>query len=248
MNATEKRARELSRAVMNLSKSFPEKKVQKPRSLDFLTKLTGVKKNTKIPPKPVPQMKIVEKKVYMGEPGTKGEQGLRGDKGERGNDGKDAVTPLKGVDYFTAQDIETLKREFLTLIPVYEKESFQITDEMVKEIIQRMQKLPEQHRLEIQGIRNFQSFVFKGKKYGVEELMHGGGSSASSSTLAFETPSGAVNDSNVTFTVTHTPLYINVNGAQYTVGTGIFLSYVAGTITLTSPVGTGGFIFSAYNS
>lgn len=214
MNATEKRARELSRAVMNLSKSFPEKKAQKPRSLDFLTKLTGVKKNTKIPPKPVPQMKVVEKKVYMGEPGTKGEQGLKGDKGERGNDGKDAVTPQKGVDYFTAQDIETLKREFLTLIPkIPEKESFQITDEMVKEIIQRMQKLPEQHRLEIQGIRNFQSFVYKGKKYGVEELMHGGGSSTATSAVLV--PTGTVNGVNTIFLFATAPNIIALDNGNF---------------------------------
>lgn len=68
----------------------------------------------------------------------------------------------------------------------------------------------------------------------------------SGSGLTKETPSGLVNDSNVTFTVTHQPFFINVNGAIYNVGDGAYTSYVAGTITLAYPVGTGGFIKSYY--
>ncbi len=66
--------------------------------------------------------------------------------------------------------------------------------------------------------------------------------------LTPETPIGAVNDSNVTFTVVNTPVFIVVNGGVYTAGLGIFSSYVAPTITLSSPVGTGGFIASFYNA
>lgn len=75
-------------------------------------------------------------------------------------------------------------------------------------------------------------------------LVEGGGSSGS--TLAYETPTGTVNDSNVTFIVLHEPLYIVVNGLAFTVGTGQYSSYLAGTITLSSAVGTGGFITSFY--
>lgn len=67
----------------------------------------------------------------------------------------------------------------------------------------------------------------------------------SSASGAFETPVGTVDDSNTTFTVSNTPLYIIVNGAQYIEGTGLFSSYSGGTITLSAPVGTGGFIRSA---
>lgn len=74
----------------------------------------------------------------------------------------------------------------------------------------------------------------------------GSGVGGGGSTLQFETPIGAVDDSNVTFTVVHTPLFIIVNGGAYTAGTGVFTSYVAPTITLSSPVGVGGFILSAY--
>lgn len=73
-------------------------------------------------------------------------------------------------------------------------------------------------------------------------------SSGGGSTLTPETPVGNVDDSNVTFTVTHTPLYIVVNGSEYRVGQGMFATYVAGTITLTAPVGSTGFITSWYNA
>lgn len=69
---------------------------------------------------------------------------------------------------------------------------------------------------------------------------------ASGGTVNFETPVGTVNDSNTIFTVSNTPVYINVNGLVYTAGNGIFSSYSNPTITLSSPVGTGGFIQSAY--
>lgn len=47
----------------------------------------------------------------QGEKGVKGDtgpQGERGEKGEKGNKGDDGYTPIKGVDYFTQQDIESL--------------------------------------------------------------------------------------------------------------------------------------------
>jgi hypothetical protein len=76
---------------------------------------------------------------------------------------------------------------------------------------------------------------------GVVNVTIAGGGGAS-----FETPTGTVNDTNLTFTVANTPLYIIVNGIIYFSGTGVFVSYAGGTITLNTPVGTGGFIRSAY--
>lgn len=64
--------------------------------------------------------------------------------------------------------------------------------------------------------------------------------------ISFETPTGTVDDSNDTFTVANDPLYIVVNGAQMFEGAGY--TYLAGTITLDNPIGTGGFIRSAYGS
>lgn len=82
----------------------------------------------------------------------------------------------------------------------------------------------------------------------MEVVQPSGSGGGGGSTLNFETPIGAVDDSNTTFTVVHTPFFIIVNGAAYTVGNGTFASYAAPTITLSSPVGVGGFILSAYQS
>lgn len=68
--------------------------------------------------------------------------------------------------------------------------------------------------------------------------------SAYGSGITVETPSGTVDDSNVTFTVANEPKYIVINGAQYFAGAGY--SYAGGTITLDNPVGTGGIIRSIY--
>ena len=53
-----------------------------------------------------------------GEQGPKGEQGIqgiqgpKGDKGDTGEPGQNGNTPVKGVDYFTEQDIDDLKNTF----------------------------------------------------------------------------------------------------------------------------------------
>lgn len=65
-----------------------------------------------------------------------------------------------------------------------------------------------------------------------------------SSALNKETPVGTVDDANMTFTVSNEPFFLNINGLIYEEGDGIYVSYVAGTITLNTPVGTGGFIKS----
>lgn len=62
----------------------------------------------------------------------------------------------------------------------------------------------------------------------------------------FENPAETPDDSRLTYTVLHEPRYIIMNGMTYTVGKGAYVSYIAGTVTLNTPVGTGGFILSAY--
>lgn len=73
-----------------------------------------------------------------------------------------------------------------------------------------------------------------------------GGSGGGGGSLDFETPTGTVDDSNVTFDVTETPLYLVINGAQYFEG--VHYSLAGLTITLNNPVGTGGFIRSAFGT
>lgn len=64
--------------------------------------------------------------------------------------------------------------------------------------------------------------------------------------LDFETPTGDIDDTNVSFTVTETPLYLVVNGAQYFEGVHYTLATLV--VTLFNPVGTGGFIRSAFGT
>lgn len=71
-------------------------------------------------------------------------------------------------------------------------------------------------------------------------------SGGASAALNKETPVGDVDDTNTSFTVSNEPFFINVNGLIYEEGDGIYISYVAGTITLLSPVGASGFIKSYY--
>ena len=56
---------------------------------------------------------------------------------------------------------------------------------------------------------------------------------------------GTVNDTNLTFTVTQEPTLLAINGGLYQqTGGAITWPYVAGTITLSSAIGTGGSIFA----
>lgn len=58
------------------------------------------------------------------------------------------------------------------------------------------------------------------------------------------TVSGTINDVNVTFTSASQPTLLFINGSAYqTTGGSITWSYLAGTITISSPIGTGGSIF-----
>jgi hypothetical protein len=47
-----------------------------------------------------------------------GAQGQKGDKGDDGKDGEDGYTPVKGVDYFTAEEIDAIKSEIESEIEV----------------------------------------------------------------------------------------------------------------------------------
>lgn len=46
-----------------------------------------------------------------GQDGKDGEKGEKGDPGEAGADGKDGVTPVRGTDYWTYEDVQIMKAE-----------------------------------------------------------------------------------------------------------------------------------------
>ncbi len=66
---------------------------------------------------------------------------------------------------------------------------------------------------------------------------------ASSGAITFLSATGTIDDSNVTFTFASLPIALIINGGLYQQSGGsITWSYLAGTVTLSSPVGTGGSI------
>ncbi len=140
----------------------------------------------------------------------------------------------------------------------------EVTPELVKKVISVMHSLPENDKLEVsKGIRNASSFIYNKTKYGMHEMMHGGGPTlaagsnitltsnadgtttvaAGSGALTFLTATGTINDVNVTFTFASLPLALIINSGIYQqAGGAITWSYLAGTVTLSSPVGNGGSI------
>ena len=78
-------------------------------------------------------------------------------------------------------------------------------------------------------------------RWGNEDSTGGGGSGGG---ILFETPTGAVNGANVTFTVLNTPVYIVSDGVQYFEGAG----YSLAGLTVTMDYAPTGFIRSAYTS
>lgn len=134
-----------------------------------------------------------------------------------------------------ATHIEMLKAELKT--PEIKKE-LDVSEDMVREIIKVMKKMPEADKLEVQDIRNHQAFIYKGTKYGMHEMMHGG--SASSPTFVFNE---VVAGSGTTFTLAHTPTSGTVqvfgNGQALTPGVANDYTISGAIITTTNSFGAG---------
>lgn len=59
-----------------------------------------------------------------GPQGPQGDKGDKGDKGDTGSDGKDGYTPVRGADYWTAEDKEQMVSDVLAAIPSAEGVTF----------------------------------------------------------------------------------------------------------------------------
>ncbi len=160
-------------------------------------------------------------KGEKGDTGDQGEQGIQGERGEPGKDGRNGrdgesvMGPQgpAGKDSISEYKTEVIREEAI------------IDDRLVKKVIAIMRKLPEKDRLDISAIKNAQSFIFGGKRYKTEELMHGGGSSGGGAFTGSQEKSTTIpNGVLTTFAFTHTPTLIYWNGAfqtltdDYTVG------------------------------
>lgn len=156
-----KKAAQLSKQLKGLGyqpKAVP--KVAKPKDLSFLSKYGG--------PKPAKRViKSVKTPFKFEYDAAKV---------------KDGKTPVKGQDYFTENDKQDIVRAVLENIEKTETPTLEVTQEFVKDIIKVMRTLEEKDRIEVQDIRNAQSFIYNKTKYGVHEMMHGGSSSSGTST------------------------------------------------------------------
>lgn len=102
---------------------------------------------------------------FDGAPGKDGADGRDGKDGVNGQDGKDGADGKDGKDGESV-NIETVIEYIKTLKG---KDAADFSKAVGGKI-------------DISHVRNAQQFMFNGKKYGIEELMHGGGSSSGSST------------------------------------------------------------------
>ncbi len=145
------------------------------------------------------------------------------------------VKPLRGIDYLTPSELESIKQDMQSSVKVPEAAPApalpEIDAEFVKKIIQIMHTLPEMDKLEVsKGIRNAQSFIYNGTKYQTSEMMHGGGVNTSTGGTVYYIPGGVVDSSNTVFTVTAHPTSVVMDGVTYFENAGY--TYITGVITM----------------
>lgn len=134
-----------------------------------------------------------------------------------------------------------------------------------KEILKLQKPTVEQKKLTIQDVDGLEQTMhaFKTQLGNAGGYMHGGGDtvsagpnititntngtkviSAVATSLTIIAVTGTIDDANVSFMAASQPTLLNINGAFYQKTGGSYTwTYVAGTITLSTPVGIGGQLF-----
>lgn len=187
----------------------------------------------------------------------KGEDGDPGLNGQDGNDGRDGINGRDGRDGLDGADGKDGKDGIDGIDGVNGRDGSPDNPQQIADKVNTLyEKIkPEviigwgdlQNKIRNQVPRDFDVRIgvskteMKGLRDRVEALEAGGGSGSG---VTVETPTGDVDDSNTTFTVTAEPKWVIVNGITYFDGAGY--SYASLTLTLNGPVGTGGFIRSIY--
>lgn len=167
--------------------------------------------------------------------------------------GDNGYTPVKGKDYRDGIDAVPINEEDILkkLIPhipppVIPRDGIDGTNTTAEEVLALIRSLEGKEAenfgkklgkmIDISYIRNAQTFMFNGKRIKIEELMHGGGSSTSSSITYSSDISSQCNGSNLVFTIPTNTSVILLTGTDapiiYKQGTDYILSGV-GNITLT---------------
>lgn len=197
--------------------------------------------------------------------GIQGEKGERGDKGENGRDGKDGLDGKNGKDGRDGRD----GRDGLDGVDGNDGKDGKdgdIKELSPQEIRDSLELLSGDERLDAKYIKNL-------PKSEQRTIIGGGGSSqvyhdstlsgngtqssplsvvasgGSSGGILPVTISGTIDDSNTTFTAPNDFTFLVMNGGVYKkTGGAITWTYTAGTVEVSSPVGTGGSIFGLNTS
>ena len=161
----------------------------------------------------------------QGEKGDRGENGLNGIDGKNGKDGRDGRDGRDGVDgqSYNPSDFNAIV-EKVSRIP--QKEDL---EEFVKETVGYSLKAST----EIMGMPNFRKLAMgiRGDLDALQIQVNKGGGGGTG--YSIETPSGTVDGSNVTFTVTNTPVFVMGDGVMYFNNAGYTISGT--TVTMDSP-------------
>lgn len=107
--------------------------------------------------------------------GDKGEQGADGQsiKGDKGEQGREGYTPVRGVDYWTRQDVEAMKTEIVKLFPKQKEVKAVDHQKLVDTAIDKVRKdIPTNESI---------ASILLGHPV-IRNLMHGGGNIVSAGT------------------------------------------------------------------
>lgn len=188
---------------------------------------------------------IVGDKGDKGDKGDRGEQGVRGNDGKNGRDGRDGRDGIDGLNGQDGRDgidghdgspdnPQQIADKLNTLHEKVNPEVIIGWNDLQNKI---RNNVPRDFDVRI-GVSQTDLQRLASRVSTLESNPSSGGG------VSNITITGTINDSNVTFTSASQPTYLVINGATYSsTGGAITWTYVAGTITLSSPVGIGGSIF-----
>jgi len=186
--------------------------------------------------------------------GAKGERGLIGERGERGSRGERGLPGPEGK----AADETLVVEKVVSQVSAFLEERIPTEEELaglVKTFLKKKISTKDINGLEemLDDLRRKTSAFVRG---GGDTVAAGTGITISQSegvkTISVSgtggftvlTATGTRDDSNLIFTFTQEPTLVNVNGTFYRqTGGAITWSYLAGTVTLSSPVGINGDIY-----